>query len=109
MTKSAHTPGQWESDGQFIVAPDPNGVHSDIYIAEIAQTDDEGRVATPEQQAVNAHLIAAAPDMFAALEEAEFALRVANRYHIRKDRRSSILDSRLEIIRGAIAKAGGIL
>jgi hypothetical protein len=60
---AAATPGPWNDDGQFIVAPDPNGVHPDIYIAEIVQEDEEGRIASPEQQQANARLIAAAPAM----------------------------------------------
>jgi hypothetical protein len=66
MTTAGHTPGPWESDWQFIVAPDPNGVHPDIYIAEIAETDEDGRVASPEQQEANACLIAAAPALLDA-------------------------------------------
>jgi hypothetical protein len=58
-----HTPGPWHHDWRFIIAPDPNGVHPDIYIAEIAETDDEGRVAPPEQQWANARLLAAAPEL----------------------------------------------
>jgi hypothetical protein len=53
MTTSAHTPGRWCSDGRFITAPDPAGVHPDIYIAEIVEADDEGRLATPERQLAN--------------------------------------------------------
>jgi hypothetical protein len=61
-----HTPGPWRHDWQFIVAPDPAGIHPDIYIAEIAETDDEGRIALPEQQQANASLIAAAPALLEA-------------------------------------------
>jgi hypothetical protein len=67
MSNAAHTPGPWESDGQFIVAPDPAGIHPDIYIAEIVATDDEGRMAPPKQQVANASLIAAAPFLFESL------------------------------------------
>jgi hypothetical protein len=69
MKTVAHTPGPWESSWQFIVAPDPNGIQPDIYIAEIVETDDEGRAAAPEQQRANAHLIAAAPELLEAAEE----------------------------------------
>lgn len=31
---AAATPGEWTSDQKFIVAPDPRGEFSDIYIAE---------------------------------------------------------------------------
>lgn len=66
-----HTPGPWEYDMDYIVAPDPNGVHRDIYIAEIAHVDDEGRIASPEQQDANRRLIAAAPDLYAACKAPE--------------------------------------
>ena len=62
-----HTPGPWDCDLDYIVAPDPNGRHPDIYIAEIAHSDDEGRVASCEQQIANRQLITAAPEMLAAL------------------------------------------
>jgi hypothetical protein len=74
MTGGSHTPGPWRSDWQFIVAPDPNGIHPDIYIAEIAGSDEDDRVATAEQQAANACLIAAAPALLDA------ALRVIDRW-----------------------------
>jgi hypothetical protein len=67
-TRLCHTPSPWECDMDFIVAPDPNGLHPDIYIAEIAHADDEGRIASPEQQDANRHLIAAAPDLLEALD-----------------------------------------
>jgi hypothetical protein len=62
----AATPGPWDYDMDYIVAPDPAGRHPDIYIAEIVHTDDEGRMATPEQQDANRRLIAAAPDLYEA-------------------------------------------
>ena len=68
MTTIEHTPGPWEQDGQFIVAPDPNGIHPDIYIAEIAEEDSEGRIASPEQQKANGQVIVAAPALLAALK-----------------------------------------
>jgi hypothetical protein len=43
-----------------------------FYIVEIVEADDEDRLATPEQQAANANLIAAAPELFDALEELLF-------------------------------------
>jgi hypothetical protein len=44
----------------------PNGIQPDIYIAEIAESDEDDRVATAEQQAANACLIAAAPALLDA-------------------------------------------
>jgi hypothetical protein len=68
MTTATHTPGPWHNDGQFIVAPDPAGIHRDIYIAEIVENDDEGRLATPEQRLANAELLAAAPALLTAAQ-----------------------------------------
>ena len=67
MITTEHTPGPWQQSWQFIVAPDPDGIHPDIYIAEIAEEDSEGRIASPEQQKANGRLILAAPALLAAL------------------------------------------
>lgn len=66
MTTIEHTPGPWQQDWHFIVAPDPAGIHPDIYIAEIAEDDSDGRIPPPEQQEANGRLIAAAPELLAA-------------------------------------------
>jgi hypothetical protein len=66
MTTTEHTPGPWQQSWQFIVAPDPDGIHPDIYIAEIAETDSDGRIAPPEQQKANGQLLVAAPNLLAA-------------------------------------------
>jgi hypothetical protein len=63
-----YTPGPWQYDMDYIVAPDPGGRHPDIYIAEIAHSDEEGRIASPEQQDANRRLIAAAPELLEALD-----------------------------------------
>jgi hypothetical protein len=65
-TSGDHTPGPWQQSWQFIVAPDRGGIHPDIYLAEIAESDSEGRIASPEQQEANGRLIVAAPDLLAA-------------------------------------------
>lgn len=67
-TSTRHTPGDWNADGNFIVATDPAGTHPDITIAEVVSSDDEGRTATPRHQAANMRLIAAAPELLSALE-----------------------------------------
>lgn len=77
-----HTPGPWDCDLDYIVAPDPNGRHPDIYIAEIAHSDDEGRVASCEQQIANRQLITAAPVMLDALLLAQRALNTAPRFRV---------------------------
>ena len=63
-----YTPGPWDYDMDYIVAPDPDGRHPDIYIAEIAHSDDEGRIASYPQQDANRRLIAAAPELLEALD-----------------------------------------
>jgi hypothetical protein len=63
-----YTPGPWDYDMDYIVAPDPGGRHPDIYIAEIAHSDDEGRIASAAQQDANRRLIAAAPQLLEALD-----------------------------------------
>ena len=63
-----YTPGPWDYDMAYIVAPHPDGRHPDIYIAEIAHSDDEGRIASPRQQDANRRLIAAAPELLEALD-----------------------------------------
>ncbi len=65
-----YTSGPWDWDLDYIVAPDPSGRHPDIYIAEIAHSDDEGMVASIEQQIANRQLIAAAPELLAACQRA---------------------------------------
>jgi hypothetical protein len=78
----SHTPGPWDCDLNYIVAPDPKGRHPDIYIAEIAHSDDEGRVASYKQQHGNRRLIAAAPTMLEALLLAQRALNTAPRFRV---------------------------
>jgi hypothetical protein len=70
---TTHTPGPWDYDmiRDYIVAPDPDGRHPDIYIAEIAHSDEEGRVASSEQQDANRRLIAAAPVLLKACRSAQ--------------------------------------
>jgi hypothetical protein len=102
MITFAHTSGRWCSDGRFITAPDPTGVHRDIYIAEIVEADDEGRLATPEQQLANSELIAAAPEMLEALELCEEVLSELARLD---DGTPSV--SALHMATNAIARATG--
>jgi len=68
MSRTRHTPGPWSHSDAFIVAPDPKGIHTDIYIAEIIDDDNEGRLAPPAQRQRNAILIAAAPALLEAAQ-----------------------------------------
>jgi len=69
MHQSQITPGPWYAYGQFVIATDSFGILPDIYIAEIIDSDPEGRIASPEQQAVNQRMIAALPDLLRAAQE----------------------------------------
>jgi hypothetical protein len=57
---TTHIPEPWDHDMGFIVAPDPTGQHPDVYVAEIAHSDEEGRIAPYEQHEANARRIVAA-------------------------------------------------
>jgi hypothetical protein len=102
MTNSPHTPGPWSYNR------DEGGMHGHVistgdYI--ICELPDAGDGASPDTEA-NARMIAAAPEMLEALEEAEYALRLAaDQYAADKGRRSVILDGRRELVRAAINKA----
>lgn len=67
--RTHHTPGPWAVDkigeSTFIVTDPPRGT-LDKYIAEIPNTDEEGRIPSDREREANALLIAAAPDLFAA-------------------------------------------
>jgi hypothetical protein len=98
-----HTPGPWHYDLDYIVAPDPNGRHPDIYIAEIAHSDDEERIASLEQQDANRRLIAAAPELLWALVvTTEYLIHYVGAGVGGENKRS-----RIKKARAAIAKATG--
>jgi hypothetical protein len=99
-----HTPGPWDYDMDFIVAPDPDGRHPDIYIAEIAHSDDEGRIASSQQQDANRRLIAAAPDLLEALE---YAHAILGRIYDGEKVTEQEIGSTLHPSSAAIAKASG--
>jgi hypothetical protein len=56
-----HTPGPWHCDMGFFMSPDDN------YIAQIIKEDEEGKIVSKQEQAANARLITAAPDLLAVL------------------------------------------
>jgi len=98
----AHTPGDWNFDSGFIVAPDPSGRHPDIYIAEIVDEDAEGRIAPAEQHEANGYLLAKAPALLKALEDAFTLLdRISDILHYEDGLPVTALESRdIEIIYG---------
>jgi hypothetical protein len=97
-----HTPGDWNFDSGFIVAPDPSGKHPDIYIAEIVTEDDEGRLAPDQQLFPNGYLLAMAPQLLKALEDAFTLLdRIRETLHYEDGLPVTFLETRdIEIIHG---------
>lgn len=80
---SAHTPGPWEAVGTGVYAETPNGCR------EIVFSQHNTRNGTEAERRANARLIAAAPDLFAALWEIKVSdLTSADAYDIA---RSAIL------------------
>jgi len=100
-----HTPGPWDYSLDYIVAPDPNGRHPDIYIAEIAHSDDEGRIASLEQQDANRRLIAAAPELPQMLRDAEAFLQGIADNDKLDDMKRTIAKKIIKRHRAVIAKA----
>jgi len=98
----AHTPGDWDFDSGFIVAPDPSGKHPDIYIAELTTEDDEGRVAPDEQLYPNGRLLTKAPQLLKALEDGIHVVdRIGDTLHYEDGLPVTALESRdIEIIYG---------
>lgn len=89
MTDTKHTPGPWS-----VFFGDQIGTKD----CHIAQVHSEGRTMTAEQRAANARLLAAAPDMLAALRACELRLT-----HLAQD--SVPVVAELKAVRAAIAKA----
>jgi len=90
-----HTPGDWDFDDGFIVAPDPAGKHRDIYIAEIVTEDEEERLAPDEQHRPNGRLLAKAPQLLKALERAfEILDRIADTLNYEDGQPVTALESR---------------
>lgn len=66
----SHTPGPWDCDGTEIYAE-----HLPICTAHRARLDDEGNYMSNAEANANAALIAAAPEMLAALRRIEHKWR----------------------------------
>ena len=76
--------------------------HPDIHIAELTTEDDEGRVASDEQLYPNGRLLAKAPQLLKALEDAFTLLdRIGDTLHYEDGLPVTALESRdIEIIYG---------
>lgn len=96
MSEAKHAPGPWRSVGLAIVCASG---HVIAYLK---------RRGTLKATKANAYLIAAAPDMLAALERiAEHTNPDSPEENYRADDREGCLDTVFEIARAAIAKAKG--
>ena len=106
MSETKHTPGPWRivgemGDSPFISGTMPDGVPD--HICQIIETPDA-------EDYANARLIAAAPDLLAALIEARSLLETAGRYFpksIKNGDRYSLLNVLANSVNPAIAKAEG--
>ena len=98
----SHTPGPWDVDDDTMEIFSITPGHSTGWIAKGLGNDDNGRPLTPDEMAANARLIAAAPEMLAALREV--ADGCARR--LRKGKDQGDLDT-LRLCRTAIAQAEG--
>lgn len=99
MTHATHTPGPWLIADLMIEAlADPE--NSDSYYAPICELDEGWN---DETNRANARLIAAAPELLAALEGIDEELSLWGEDTLERMN----LTARLEAIRAAIAKAKG--
>ena len=70
MSEDKFTPGPWKADESYCLGAVNAGKRHIAMVNLFDWRDDKTRV-TREQQIANSHLIAAAPDMYAALKMAE--------------------------------------
>jgi hypothetical protein len=101
MLRTPHTPGPW------LKAATADGFRIQANGKVVCWEHKNGFDRFPKAEAeANARLIAAAPELLDAMEEAEYALsNAAEQYATDKGRRSVILDGRVVIVRAAIAMA----
>lgn len=102
----SHTPGPWEVEIHangcvFITSPNTSSSGGDIadLYHTILDAFDGQQIVTKQNAEANAHLIAAAPDLLEACEEA-----VEQLWHLAKDKQTNPWVKQL---RAAIAKAKG--
>ena len=103
MSETKHTPGPWFFEGRRVKARCSHGVAWTIAkVGRILEND--------EQHESNAHLIEAAPDMFAALEDLlpEIECRCPADYLDRGLHEPNSLCHHVGPVKAAIAKAKGV-
>jgi len=100
MTKATHTPGPWIAHGNFIKGTDAgNAMDGYEYVAKV---ETEWLDSPVDRKQANADLIAAAPDLLAALQ------RMAQGWATVSDENAYVIPGLAEA-RAAIAKATGEL
>ena len=102
-----HTPGPWTTDWGFILAQRADG--RDNYIAETVKSDEEALyIEDIEEREANSHMLAAAPEMFEALDGLVDALyRIGFEDDANGCDVIDILNDWLPEIKSAICKAMG--
>ena len=104
--QATHTPGPWKCaqslHGDFVIAADSSSIFNHVATIPIFNGMAHGGASVPcrpDSAQANAHIIALAPAMFAALSE------IANSYGVASDV-DTVIKFR-EIARAAIARAQG--
>jgi hypothetical protein len=100
MTRGAHTPGRWEVGNTDLAIIEPAIFGANRIVARAAALPGKAAEVRAEQIA-NAHLIASAPDLLEALEEADHILRRAEFFC-----HPALVELRAQLT-SAIAKARG--
>ena len=101
MSAAKHTPGPWR------IATEPSGIRArhikaDSYLTVCSSLTSVSRNCGPDEINANARLIAAAPELLAALETAYMALIGYLPAH-----RNDVTDAAIGAARAAITKAKG--
>lgn len=100
MSQTKHTPGPWHVEGDHVVT-------TDHMAKQLIAWPVEGPYALPyPERRANAHLIAAAPDMLSALQEALEELGTIDG-NIADGRETYVSTTVIKAIEQAIAKALG--
>ena len=74
--ETKHTPGPWEASDDCMEISPSTGPKSHVELARIVGPGEGSSFYTYDEASANARLIAAAPDLLAALKQAEASYRV---------------------------------
>lgn len=101
--QAQHTPGPWETDRGAYVHQIGGGTVARAYAGGAAARTKEGKA----EEEANARLIAAAPELYAALRECEKELRLLNVTLNGEQRPNTTMARAIETARAALAKVEG--